>query len=202
MYVTPQGQGTYAVHAMGSPPREGAMVTVEPDGCDLCLSQPCSHVKEAKVYLQENDPEEDRLIHTIQEIQQGHGHYGEVPIQTRRIGRWAYAEVYLIGNPGITASVGQMIRKINEEWGKGQAISVPVFRWVIPEGPGNSYFYGVEIVDPNNRASRTLYIVGGCTDYSGEGGRGHLIMETYLKRFDAVETKGPGQLIDVLFGSG
>jgi len=120
----------------------------------------------------------DRFRDEILEIIQGKTHYGTVPIEKKKINQ----NVIWIGTNGYTASVGQWIRQVAEQIDKGFAPKqgfrwYTVFKVFADMSTQNMWYYGITL---ENESDSVTYICGGCTDFSGEGGRGHKLAEYFL----------------------
>ena len=119
--------------------------------------------------------ETDRYKSEIVAIISGRTHYGQVPIEEKRVTknlRW-------IGENGYTASVGQWIRQIRRLIDNGKKVTRG-FRWytivdVLKDGTKQCmWYFGIEI------DREIIYVCGGCTDFSGEGGRGRKLADCFL----------------------
>lgn len=126
----------------------------------------------------------------LQAILEGRGFYGYVQMDVRR----PAPGVLWYGNPGTSASVGPWVRNT---WGlhmDGKPIH-GLHRWWMAEeedGTHRMWHFGIEI-------DRELHLVGGCTDFSGEGGHARRLAEAYLNYFPMEVATHPGsQLVDVL----
>lgn len=116
----------------------------------------------------------------IKEILEGRGHYGQVKIKQRKIS----SEITWIGSHGVTNSVGQWICRIKQIIDKGMP-PVQGFKWFCHTDLDSSkkqnrmWYFGVQFQDGVGHYH--IYVCGGCTDFSGEGGRGYKIADEFLK---------------------
>lgn len=143
----------------------------------------------------------EALDSEIDSILAGKGHYGSWPIAVHGLGcdPWDKQHAW-IGNPGVTASVGQFIRHVSTFMRSGYALSLPVYRIVsqVPQADGHMVYYMVELTRRDGEPAR-VYYAGGCTDFSGEGGHGRELMERWIARHGwPVEERGADMLIDQL----
>lgn len=131
-----------------------------------------------------------QAIDKVGDIIDGRGHYGTTPIVTREVA----PGVIWYGSPGVSASVGMWIRRTNELLKDGQAIT-GFWRWWAAEhdaGTKRMWYFGAEI-------GGILHVVGGCTDFSGEGGRAKDLAAAYQEFFPTdVYMRPVSQLIDLL----
>ena len=148
------------------------------------------------------DPVEYRvnLLREVQDIILGLGYYGYCRIEITPLGTSGDAELEWVGNPGYTASVGQFIRQTVAYWQQGWSIKLPAYRYLAPEGPGNLVYYELDMFKGKDQKN---LLVGGCTDFSGEGGHGRALMECYLTQHHGlmVETRAASSIIDMLVGA-
>lgn len=136
---------------------------------------------------------DERSRQEVMEILQGESHYGTVEIQRLPVGHRGMELVEWVGRPGRSASVGMWLRLLHK-WPGG--IDLPVVRWKVQSGPVTMVYFGVTCTNP---LAQFLWLVGGCTIGSGEGGRARQLVETYLAmRSLPVEDADPNQLIEML----
>ena len=121
----------------------------------------------------------NRAEEQIKQILEKRSHYGTVKIKKRKISK----DITWVGANGYTASVGQWIRTIDNLLKKGHR-PLRAFRWFCHvnddgEPKQRMWYYGVAFPKED---WYHIYACGGTTDYSGEGGRGKEIAETYLRQ--------------------
>ena len=128
------------------------------------------------------------LLKEIQDILEGKGHYGTVEITSKEVG----PEVVWVGENGLTASVGMWMRLVRRLIGDGW-IPIQGFRWFcvndIDDTSQRQWYYGIRFKKHfENESEDTIrtYVCGGCTNYSGEGGRGKQIADAFIEK-----TMGP-----------
>lgn len=121
----------------------------------------------------------DQLEQEVEAILAGRGHYGTYAGGPTPMGQFAGEGITWIGSPGITASVGAFIRGVRDRLAAGAICVIPALRYSSEEGEGqHTFFYRVDLLGPAWREEGL--IVGGCTDYSGEGQHGKELAEHYL----------------------
>lgn len=136
----------------------------------------------------------------LREIIEGRAYYGRGPIQLKTLGYYPTVSgkypVVLVGQVGVSQSVGQMIREVERRRKQRAAVSMPLTRYRF----GHEYAYGVEIVDyPYEDSLKTVLLCTGCTDDSGEGNRARELMEAYFRALNwPIEDAYAGDLIELL----
>jgi len=122
--------------------------------------------------IEEREREKEFLLCEVKAILRGEHHYARKDLPEKKIGK-----VVWIGYPGLTASIGPWMRKITKELDrlKGQFIRLEAWRYFVEVGEAKrNWYFGVLLEEKE-------YLCGGCTDYSGEGGHGKKLSETFLE---------------------
>lgn len=157
----------------------------------------------------------------VQDILRGDGFYGSCAIEDRLLGYLPYPgriedgdvwqEVRWVGREGSSSSAGQAIRLLGKAW----SVEIPVKRVLVGEGDGHHLVYFVisaempsnYVIDPpkpdvphdGRIRHQRIYIVGGCTDFSGEGNHARQLMERFLGgRFGRLSDVNGQYLIGIL----
>ena len=113
----------------------------------------------------------DRAARDVQLIIEGEHSYAKIPTKKREIA----PGVDFYGSPGHSSSVGEWIRTTYELYNEGDTVTAAWAFWAADSEdlPQKSWYFAIEIANQ-------LPVVGGCTDYSGEGGHARAIAEAYL----------------------
>lgn len=125
---------------------------------------------------------DERDKQMILDILDGNCHYGRVKITKRKISK----NITWIGQNGYTASVGQWIRTINKLVSEKKLLPRQGFRWYCKvdengrqeKQEDHMWYFGIEFPKGDEHH---IYVCGGTTDFSGEGGRGKELAETFLR---------------------
>ena len=136
----------------------------------------------------------------VQDILDGRGFYGRMKLDVHN----PAPGVYFYGSPGISASVGPWMQNV---WGRFQGkgaleglggARAPVNGlWAYysrehTELDHNAWYFAVEL-------DKEIHVVGGCSDFSGEGGRARRLAEAFLERFPFKPIIRPAShLVDML----
>lgn len=126
----------------------------------------------------------------VQLIIDGTHPYGKVPIRTRS----PSPGVIFYGSDGVSSSVGQWIRRTREIWSTTIHLKSLWAFWSEESEEKNQkvWYFAIELGDE-------LHVVGGCTDFSGEGGNARRIAAAYQNRIGVpVETRPASQLISYM----
>lgn len=126
----------------------------------------------------------------VGQILEGQGHYGRIKLEVRN----PAPGVYFYGSPGISASVGPWMRNV---WGLFHA-GTPVgglwayFSRETRAVDHNFWYFAVELANE-------IHVVGGCTDFSGEGGKAKRLAQAFLERFSfELIIRPASNLVDLL----
>ncbi len=126
----------------------------------------------------------------VRDILEGRGYYGGVRGELQRTA----PGVYFHGSPGISASVGPWMREVWQRFTAGTPIS-GVWAYYSREDrelDHNLWYFAVALANE-------IHVVGGCTDFSGEGGRAKRLAEEFLERLPFEPTIRPASnLVDLL----
>jgi len=129
----------------------------------------------------------ENLNTKIVEIVEKKSHYGRVPITKKKMSN----KVIWIGINGYTASVGQWIRVVTDKINEGLNPKHG-YRWYTVTNIDktqilskiyrlqNMWYFGIEL---ESDMDSVIYVCGGTTDFSGEGGRGRELADYFLKKF-------------------
>jgi hypothetical protein len=137
-------------------------------------------VKEMSEYEQKIRKQAEK---TVEGIINGNHFYGQVELSIVHFGR----RYRLVGDIGVSASVGQLIRAVEDR--KRLRNPVVGIVWLkVPRSPKqNDYLIAFELDFWGGDPDQTIYyICGGMTDYSGEGGRAYDAMKFYIERYEHV----------------
>lgn len=130
----------------------------------------------------------DRAARDVQLIIEGEHSYAKIPTETRVIA----PGVHFYGSPGHSSSVGAWIRATYGLY-EGQGLTTAAWAFWAADSEDlaqKSWYFAIEIADE-------LYVVGGCTDYSGEGGHARAIAEAYLLMYKMdIQIRPVSDLID------
>jgi hypothetical protein len=119
---------------------------------------------------------------TVKGIIKGTNTYGRVELSIVH-----FRERYrLVGDIGISASVGQLIRIVEDR--KRLKDTIVGIIWLkIPRSPEqNDYLIAFELDYWGDLNNTIYYICGGMTDHSGEGGRAYNAMKFYIERYNDI----------------
>lgn len=131
--------------------------------------------------------DEKRLNDMILNIIEKRGHYGTVKITKKKMSN----KVIWIGTNGYTASVGQWIRVVTDKVEDGLNPTYG-YRWFTVVNidktqvlnkdyiPQCMWYFGIEL---ESDTDSVIYVCGGTTDFSGEGGRGRKLANHFLTRY-------------------
>jgi len=116
-------------------------------------------------------------------IKDGTNHYGHIELSIIHFGE----RYRLVGDVDLSASVGQMIRVIEDRIQLEDPL-VGIIWFQIPVNDNqNDYLIAFEIDYWGGDPDQTkYYICGGMTDYSGEGGRAYRAMKLYVEKHEDV----------------
>lgn len=94
----------------------------------------------------------------------------------------------LVGNTGLSASVGQLIRVVEDRIRLGDPlVGIVWFQIPVSKNNQNHYLIAFELDYWGEDPDQTIfYLCGGMTDCSGEGGRAYDAMKFYIERYDDV----------------
>lgn len=119
---------------------------------------------------------------TVKGIINGTNTYGNVELSIVHFGE----RYRLVGDIGISASIGQLIRVIEDRKRLKNPIAGIIW-FKIPKAPKqNDYLIAFEIDYWGDLNQTKYYICGGMTDHSGEGGRAYDTMKFYIERYNNI----------------
>lgn len=120
----------------------------------------------------------------VKGIKNGTHHYGHVELSIIHIGE----RYRLVGDIGISASVGQLIRAVEDRINLGDPlVGIIWFQIPVSTNNDNEYLIAFELDYWGGDPDQTkYYICGGMTDCSGEGGRAYDAMKLYVEQYEDI----------------
>lgn len=117
-------------------------------------------------------------------IENGTHYYGQIELSIIHFGE----RYRLVGDIGLSASVGQMIRIVKDRIRIGDSlVGIIWFQIPVSNNNQNDYLIAFELDYWGGDPDQTKYYVcGGMTDYSGEGGRAYDAMKLYVEQYEDV----------------
>lgn len=137
--------------------------------------------KEMSEYEQKIRKQAEELLNGIKN--ETH-HYGHIELSIIHFGE----RYRLVGNTGLSASIGQLIRVIEDRIRlKDPLVGIIWFQIPVSKNNQNHYLIAFELDYWGDDPDQTkYYICGGMTDCSGEGGRAYDAMKVYTEQYDDV----------------
>ena len=148
--------------------------------CDRLFPLDSFEVKKMSEYEKKIRKQAEGLVNGIIN---GTHHYGQVELSIVHFGE----RYRLVGNPGISASVGQLIRVVEDRIRlKDPLVGIVWFQIPVSKNDDNHYYIAFELDYWGDSNQTIYYICGGMTDCSGEGGRAYDAMRVYIEKYDDV----------------